>query len=104
MHPEEFKFSKKNDLLSEIFWQSQPEQVLAEEAHRFTSWEVGEESPHELGRRLSTQLWRVDNLVELPQHIGGVPPDELGLESLVWVRQVVCCLQDVLKLGHRRFL
>ena len=59
---------------------------------------------HELGRRLSAQLWRVDNFVELLQHIGGALPDELGLESLVWVRQVVRCLQDVLKLGHRRLL
>ena len=54
-----------------------------------------------LGRRLSAQLWRVDNLVELLQHVGGVLPDELGLEGLIRVRQVVHCLQDVLKLGHR---
>ena len=52
------------------------------------------------GCPVSTQPWRVDDFVELLQHVGGLLPDELGLESLVWVRQVVRCLQDVLKLGH----
>ena len=78
--------------------------MLEEEARRFTGREVGEESPHELGRWLSTQLWGVDDPVELLQHVGGVLPDELGLESLVWVRQVISFLQDVLKLSHCRLL
>ena len=56
--------------------------MLEEEAHRFTHGKVGEEGLHKLRRRLSTQLRGVDNPVELLQHVGGVLPNELGLEGL----------------------
>ena len=74
--------------------------MLEEEASRFTGLEVGEESPHELRRRLAAQLRGENYPVELLQHVEGVLPDELSLESLVGVGKVVRCLQDVLKLGH----
>ena len=78
--------------------------MLEEEARRLAGREMGEKSPHELGRWLSAHFRGVDDPVELLQHVGGVLPDEVSLERLVGVEQVFRCLQDVLELGHCRLL
>ena len=74
--------------------------MLEERACRLTGRQVGEEGGHQLGWQLSTQLWGVDNPIELLQHVGGVLSKKLSLEGLVGVGQGVRCLQDVLELGQ----